>query len=113
MAGSNLLHITDRASWQKAQEEGSYRADSLQSEGFIHCSTPQQVADTANRYFKGVHDLLLLEIDPEKLKSPVRWENLVGGSQLFPHIYGPLNLGAVLRALPFEPGPDGLFSQPA
>ncbi len=110
MSDSTFLHITHRETWLKAQETGSYTADSLASEGFIHCSTPAQIVDTANRYYKGVRGLLLLEIDAAKLKSPVRWENLVGGTDLFPHIYGPLNLDAVLRTIPFEPGPDGIFN---
>jgi uncharacterized protein (DUF952 family) len=113
MANSTLLHITNRETWLNAQRAGSYQADSLASEGFIHCSTPRQIVDTANRYYKGTRGLMLLEIDSTRVKSSLRWENLVGGTDLFPHIYGPLNLDAVVRVTPFEPGPDGLFSQPA
>jgi uncharacterized protein (DUF952 family) len=105
-----IYHISHPAAWTEAQTQGTYTADSLASEGFIHCSTPAQIVDTANRYYSGQHGLLLLAIAPARVQSEIRFENLGGGSLLFPHIYGPLNLDAVLAALPFEPDSDGRFS---
>jgi uncharacterized protein (DUF952 family) len=106
----DLSHITRREDWLKALEQGSYRADSLDSQGFIHCSTPTQVAATANCYYSGQHGLVLLGIDSNLLEAEVRWENLEGGTELFPHIYGPLNLEAVEKVVEFEPDPTGQFS---
>ncbi len=106
-----IYHISHPAEWTAAQAQGSYTADSLSSEGFIHCSTPSQIVDTANKYYLGQRGLLLLAIAPARVTAEIRFENLVGGSELYPHIYGPLNLDAVTAVLPFEPGPDGRFTQ--
>jgi uncharacterized protein (DUF952 family) len=107
---ANILHITHPEDWRKAMEQGSYTADSLASEGFIHCSTPAQIAATANRYYAGQHDLILLVIDSGRVQAEIRWENLVGGEELYPHIYGQLNLDAVTKAVEIEPDEDGYFS---
>ncbi|NTV63395.1 MAG: DUF952 domain-containing protein, partial [Oscillochloris sp.] len=90
---------------------GAYAADSLTSEGFIHCSTREQVLATAARFFAGRRDLLLLAIDPARLSAELRYEEGDLGVR-FPHLYGPLELGAVIAAHPFAPGPDGAFHLP-
>lgn len=105
----DLLHITHKEDWLKALAEGSYRADSLASQGFIHCSTPAQVAATANRFYHGQHGLVLLGIDSRLVQAEVRWENLEGGNDVFPHIYGLLNLEGVVKVSEFEPDQDGNF----
>ncbi len=105
-----LYHITTQGSWEKAKTEGIYTADSLSSEGFIHCSTATQVQATANRFFHGCRDLMLLQIDQNKVDSEVIYENLEGGSELFPHVYGPLPLAAIREALVLTPVADGSFS---
>ncbi len=105
-----IYHISHPAASAEAQAQGSYTADSLASEGFIHCSTPAQIVDTANRYYPGQRGLLLRAIDSPRVTAEVRYENTTGGRELYPHIYGPLNLDAVTAALPFEPGPDGRFT---
>jgi uncharacterized protein (DUF952 family) len=112
MTDPKMFHITHAEDWRKAQAEGSYRADSLVSEGFIHCSDAQQIIATANRFYGGVTGLLLLEIDARLLKAEVRRENLEGGTPLFPHIYGPLTLDAVVGVFRFEPDENGRFSLP-
>ncbi len=105
----DLFHITRGADWQKALEQGAYQADTLASQGFIHCSTRAQVAAVANRMYRGQPGLVLLEIDSLRVQPEIRYENLEGGAELYPHIYGPLNLEAVEKVIEFEPGPDGLF----
>ncbi len=105
----DLFHITQRSDWQKALEEGAYRADTLPSQGFIHCSTRAQVIVVANRMYRGQHSLVLLEIDSRRVQPEIRFENLEGGVELYPHIYGPLNLEAVQKVIEFEPGLDGFF----
>jgi uncharacterized protein (DUF952 family) len=107
-----IYHITPKNCWHTAQEDGVYQADSLSTEGFIHCSTAGQVLRTANRFFKGQQGLFLLCINDRQVEARLRYENLEGGSDLFPHIYGPLNLSAVTQALVFEPQPDGTFKLP-
>ena len=104
-----IFHITTHAAWSDAQAAGRYRADSLQTEGFIHCSQADQVAWVANVRFRGRTDLVLLHIDEAAVGAEVRRENLEGGATLFPHIYGPLPVTAVVRATPMAPSADGTF----
>ncbi len=106
----DIYHITHRLDWQKALEEGAYQADTRASQGFIHCSTRAQVAAVANRIYRGQHGLVLLEIDSRRVQPEIRFENLEGGVELYPHIYGPLNLEAVEKVVEFEPGTDGSFT---
>ncbi len=108
----DFLHITHKEDWLKALELGSYTADSLVTEGFIHCSTAAQVAATANRYYAGQHGLMLLGIDSSLLQAEVRWENPPKRTDVFPHIYGPLNLEAVVKVVAYEPDSTGQFSSP-
>jgi uncharacterized protein (DUF952 family) len=105
-----LLHITTAPAWNAAQAQGAYLAASLATEGFIHCSTPTQVVWVANTRFHGRTDLILLHIDPSKLDADVRYENLEGGEWLFPHVYGPIPVSAVVAVTAFRPSADGTFS---
>ena len=98
-----IFHITTRAAWDDAQAAGSYTADSLQTEGFIHCSQAEQVAWVANTRFRGRTDLVLLHVDETAVGAEVRRENLEGGTTLFPHIYGPLPVRAVMGVTPMTP----------
>lgn len=114
-----ILHITTRAAWDAACAAGSYRAPSLEHEGFLHCSTPAQAVGTADRYFRGRSDLVLLCIDESRL-ADVRYEPpaTIGGpdprtGERFPHVYGPLALDAVVRVVPFPCNGDGSFALPA
>ena len=104
-----LLHITTAAAWTRAQETGTFTADSLAAEGFIHCSEPQQVVRVANTRFRGRRDLVLLHVDPSRLDAVVRYENLEGGRELFPHVYGAIPIDAVVDVTFFGPSPDGTF----
>lgn len=107
-----IYHIANRSDWLEAQGKGTYTADSLASQGFIHCSTELQVVKVANAFFHGVKDLVLLSIDPGMLKAEVRYENLEGGEELFPHIYGAIPLEAIIKAVGFDPQADGSFQFP-
>ena len=102
-----IVHICSEKDWQDAQATGQYRADSFYSEGFIHCSRPEQVIKVANRYYPGRADLILLWIDPSKLVEDLRWES--SDEDVYPHLYGPLNLSAVMEVSIFPPDVDGVF----
>jgi uncharacterized protein (DUF952 family) len=103
-----IFHIASAATWGESGD--AYSGDTLASEGFIHCSTADQVLDVAHARFGGRRDLVLLCIDPARVAPEIRYENLEGGEELFPHIYGPLDRKAVIRAEPLEPGADGRFT---
>jgi uncharacterized protein (DUF952 family) len=90
----DLFHIATRDGWSAARDAGRYTAPSLGSEGFIHLSAPHQVLATANRFYAGRHDLVVLVIDPRTVAPDLRWEEGEPG-ELFPHLYAPLELGAV------------------
>jgi uncharacterized protein (DUF952 family) len=110
-----LLHICTVAEWDAARTAGAVAPPSLADVGFVHLSTPEQVALPANRLFRGRSDLLLLVLDPARIGVEVRWEPGVPGdpeSMRFPHAYGPVPTAAVLEALPYRPGPDGSFTPP-
>jgi len=91
----------------------------LSTVGFIHCSKPSQIVGVANTFYRGQQGLVLLVIDPLKLQAELKWEppaepepTHAREGELFPHIYGPLNLDAVIEILPFEPDEDGNFMLP-
>ncbi|WP_310427246.1 DUF952 domain-containing protein [Chamaesiphon sp. VAR_48_metabat_135_sub] len=108
---NTILHITQKQEWEKAQDLGTYRSSTLASEGFIHCSTLAQVIGSANRFFKGQKDLVILKIDIDRVNPEIRYE---GGdaNNLFPHIYGELNIDAVIASIDLEADVDGLFILP-
>ena len=105
-----IYHITTKQALAEAQTKGEYIAPSLQSEGFIHCSTAQQVPHVANAFYRTQKDLILLKLDENRIKPQVKWEAPAGlpadgisESDLFPHIYGPINLDAIASVIDFEP----------
>ncbi len=102
--------------WEEAKQTGSYTGDTLHTEGFIHCSQPDQLLRVANaptNPFLGMSDLLLLYLDPTKLQAALRYEVPPGEQEAYPHLYGPLNIDAVVKAILFKPGDDGLYTLPA
>ena len=105
-----VFHLIDRAGWALAVEQGSHRPPSLAAEGFVHLSTRAQVLGTANRFFRGRTDLLLLQIDEGSLTGALKYEEGEPG-QLFPHFYGPLPVSAILAVLSLEVDDAGGFSR--
>lgn len=101
------LHIIGADDWRAAQAAGVYTPYSLASQGFIHLSWPHQVLGPAEALFADRDDLLLLAIDTELLSAPVREEDCYDEGQAYPHLYGALELSAVVKVLPFPRGPTG------
>lgn len=107
-----IYHIAHRQGWEHARQVGHYQVDTLATEGFIHCSTREQVIRTADRFYRGQSDLVLLCIDTGRVEAEIRYEALVG-SEEFPHIYDSLQTDAVSRVMAFEPDEDGFFRMPS
>jgi uncharacterized protein (DUF952 family) len=105
-----VYHLVLRPCWE-AQPERDYRAASLDGEGFIHCSYVHQVARSANRFYPDAEDLLVLEIDPNLLVSPLRAEP-AGSGEVFPHIHGPLNRNSVVSVRPLRRDSGGQWVFP-
>lgn len=108
-----IYHILSQVEWAKAQTAGVYEPESLHTEGFIHCSTIDQVTRSANTFFNGQTDLSILWIASEKVQAEIRYEDLAGEGMRFPHIYGPLNLDALVNVSSFEKDNNGKFVFPA
>ncbi|HYW28024.1 MAG TPA: DUF952 domain-containing protein [Terriglobales bacterium] len=104
-----IYHIAFDRDWRTAQATGAYRMSTrgrtLEDEGFIHCSSAAQVAAVGSRFYADVPGLVLLTIDPARLRSEVRYEAIPGTEERFPHVYGPLDTDAVVRVEPYRPGP--------
>lgn len=99
-----IYHLTSPIEWTMAQQQGNYSAPSLDTEGFIHCSTKEQVLMVANNFYTHADKLVLLCIDEEKLDAELKWEapahpdgseTDADDTQQFPHVYGIINLDAV------------------
>ncbi len=114
-----IYHLTFRKDWKRALATGPYKAKSLEKEGFIHCSTSEQLVPVAMDFFPGRRKLTILVIDETRLTSPVKWEKADGGpptgvpvNAKFPHVYGPINHEAVIKTLDMERDADDVFVLP-
>jgi uncharacterized protein (DUF952 family) len=102
-----IYKIAPATLWREAERAGRFNGSPVDlQDGFIHFSDASQVEETAARYFAGVADLVLAAVSVEKLSGQLRWEASRGGA-LFPHLYAPLDLAAVLWVKPLPLGPDG------
>lgn len=115
MGSPFIYHIATVADWDRARRAGKYttstRGRTLEEEGFIHASTAAQTAPTANRFYAGIEEpLVVLVIDPGRLTARLAYEEVPGTGERFPHLYGPLNLDAVAKVIPFAPDSDGAFT---
>ena len=103
-----IYHIVDPPSWAKSESDKNYYHPSLEKEGFIHCSTRAQLSATANLYFYGFEEITIVVLDPSLISSPLKYEPSRGG-ELFPHIYGPLNVNSVVEITKVRRGTNGDF----
>jgi uncharacterized protein (DUF952 family) len=107
-----IFHITSRTKAAEAVRAGVYVPDGFDADGFVHCSYARQVTSVADARFHGRSDLVLLEIDREAVSCEVRDENLEGGVELFPHVYGRIPMSAVVRIHQLPCRGDGRFDLP-
>jgi uncharacterized protein (DUF952 family) len=99
-----IYHVTTAKAWEAAKKHGAYEADSLATEGFMHCSEGHQVAGVLQRYFKGKENLVQLTIDTDVVQHRLQYDVAPSLNEAFPHIYGPLNIEAVLEVVPIDAG---------
>ena len=104
-----IVHISSKEAWDRAVESGDYHAESLIQEGFIHCSRMEQILKVANTYYPKQEGLVLMWMDTGKLMAELRWEESDG--DVYPHLYGPINLDAVITVLDFPPDEEGIFNE--
>ncbi|MCW2307095.1 DUF952 domain-containing protein [Rhodobium gokarnense] len=109
---SIIYKICDRPLWAAAEAAGTFTGAPVDhADGYIHFSTADQVAETAEKHFSGADDLLLIAIDGDALGDALRYEPSRGGA-LFPHLYGTLPMSAVMWVQPLERDADGRFVFP-
>ena len=94
-----VYHIIPQKDWLEVKDKNIYHPLSLDSEGFIHCSFDHQIAGVVSRYYSGRNDLNLMKINILDINAPIKIE-LSGEEGKFPHIYGELNLNAVIGVYP-------------
>lgn len=107
-----IYHIIPRTAWQAWPAGTTYRAESLATEGFIHCTgEPEHLVEVANRYYRQRSDeFVILSVNTEALEAEVRWEE--ANQHRYPHIYGVIEPGAIVAVTPFPRLDDGTFQQP-
>ncbi len=107
----SLFHLVEPELWSALDPAASYAPPSLDQEGFIHLSTREQVEATAARFYARLPALLVIELDPARFLAELRYE--LADGQRFPHLYGPLNLDAVLSVGAMVRDGEGLYRLPA
>jgi uncharacterized protein (DUF952 family) len=105
------FHLVPRAEWDASDTELPYTPTDFEREGFVHCTDGEdEVAATANRYFRDLSDeLLVLTIDRSRLSAPVRYDD---PGSVYPHVYGPIDREAILQVRSMRRRDDGHFEVP-
>jgi uncharacterized protein (DUF952 family) len=98
----DILHIATPDEWAEARRAGSIRPASLDTEGFVHCSTRAQLDATLGRHFRGAGPLVALVLDPAAIAADLRWEESHPGER-FPHVYAPIPTAAVVAVEEISP----------
>jgi len=109
---STIYKICPASAWREAERQGVYRGSPDDArDGFIHFSTAPQVMETARKHFFGQKALFLVEVDADALGPALRWERS-RNDELFPHLYGELDIGAVTAILDMRAQSDGTHDIP-
>lgn len=103
----NIYVLLGGADFVRARDAGTLYEPTLQTVGFIHASPLDQLSRVANKYYATVVDVQVVVVALDRIDAPVKWEPATGG--LYPHIYGPMNMDAVVKVVPVKPGADGSF----
>lgn len=98
---TRIFHIAHDDDLSGKSADRDYVCQSLNSEGFIHGCHQSQLAGVVSRYYRDVDAVHLMIIDADRLEAALVLENTVGGDELFPHIYGPINASAIIDIVPF------------
>ncbi len=99
MESEYIYHVTTLKEWEQAKIKGEYTPAGYEQEGFIHCSIERQIEGVLDRFYKGQSGLVKLKIEKAKVSRPVLFELAVDLDELFPHIYGALNLDSVVEVI--------------
>lgn len=99
MESEYIYHVTTKKEWEQAKLQNEYKPVDYDKDGFIHCSIERQVPGVLDRFYKGQTDLVKLKIEKAKVERPVLFELAQDLDELFPHIYGPLNLESVMDVI--------------
>ena len=98
-----IYHLTTLQEWELAQDKGHYESKTFDQDGFIHCSYAHQLETVLKKYFKHHENLVKLVIDPNRVLHPIKVELNAAKDDDYPHIYGPLNLEAVVQLVFLDP----------
>jgi len=107
-----IYHIISNELWSSVKKGTEFRPASLEDEGFIHCSDIEKVATVANSIYSGQSNMVLLELDENRVQAEIVWEDLYNLNHKYPHIYGPLNLDAVIGVHDLQIDSQGSFQLP-
>lgn len=99
---TSIYHITGKKEWEDALTAGIYKTPSFDREGFIHCSPLEKIKEVAENFYKNQNELVLLCINANRVNSKIVWEDLYKTGFNFPHVYGELNLDAVVKVVDFR-----------
>jgi uncharacterized protein (DUF952 family) len=99
MESEYIYHVTTQTEWEQAKKIGEYKPVGFDKEGFIHCSIERQVSGVLERFYKGQTGLVKLKIEKAKVSRPVLFELAADLDELFPHIYGELNIESVVEVI--------------
>lgn len=106
-----IYHLVEKDQFEKSKNNKNYSPESLIKDGFIYCSTKDQLLSSANRFYSGSFSLLLLVINSEKVESKIIFEDLHNKGIKHPHIYGNLSLDAIEKIIQFKPNNNGKFQK--
>jgi len=106
-----MYHLVPRSEWESADPARPYVPTAFGQDGFVHCTDgAEEVAATANRYYSGVDDLLVLVLDRSRLTAPVRYED---PARIYPHVYGPIERDAIVEVMGMQRDGNGAWRAPA